>query len=109
MARALAGPLVELPPETFGGIHKEADTNTAWLTTPVLADLVSGSTFRTTDIANEKVAVFIQVPLPALESSPAVARVLIGALCNAMIHADGSGKNDRVLFLIDEAAGLWRR
>ena len=39
---------------------------------------------------------------------PAIARVLIGAMLNAMIVADGRGENQRVLFMIDEAARLGR-
>jgi type IV secretion system protein VirD4 len=108
MARHLAGPLVRLPDETFGGIHKEADQATSWLTVPAFADLVSGSTFRATELVDEHLAVFIQVPIDALITMPAIARVLIGAMLNAMIVADGRGENQKVLFMIDEAARLGR-
>ena len=108
MARHLAGPLVRLPEETFGGIHKEADQATSWLTVPAFADLVSGSSFSTAELADEPLSVFIQVPIDALITMPAIARVLIGAMLNAMIVADGRGENQRVLFMIDEAARLGR-
>lgn len=52
--------------------------------------------------------VFLQVPLAALLTTPAVARVLIGALLKAVIVADGKGDQKRVLFLLDEAARLGR-
>ena len=48
---------------------------------------------------------FLQIPLGALQSTPAVGRVVIGALLNAAYEADGRVKG-RILYLLDEAARL---
>jgi len=49
--------------------------------------------------------VFVQIPLHVLQNTPALGRVVIGALLNAVYDADGALKG-RVLFLLDEVARL---
>lgn len=105
VARDYAGTLMGLVDETFSGVYANADEDTAWLANPAFANLVSGSSFRTTDITQGRLTVFIQIPLMALMHSPSVARVILGALLNAAYAADGNIKG-RVLYLIDEAARL---
>src|SRR5215472_4392337 len=105
LARHLAGPLYQLVDETFLGVFANANEDTRWLATKAYADLVSGSSFRTSDICDGKTDVFISLPLKALEATPAVARCIIGALINAVYEANGNVQG-RVLFLLDEAARL---
>jgi type IV secretion system protein VirD4 len=105
VARDYAGTLMGLVDETFSGVYANADEDTSWLANPAFAALVSGNSFRTTDITQGKLTVFIQIPLMALMHSPSVARVILGALLNAAYAADGNIKG-RVLYLIDEAARL---
>jgi len=105
MARDLAGALKELVDETFSGIYTNADEDTSWLSNRAFAALVSGSSFKSADLAAGRTSVFVCVPLKALHSTPAVARVIIGALLNAAYEADGN-VTGRVLFLLDEAARL---
>ena len=104
-ARDLAGTLKGAVKETFSGIYQNADEDTAWLSTGVFADLVSGSSFKTTDLAGGKLTVFVQIPLHVLQNTPALGRVVIGALLNAVYAADGALEG-RVLFLLDEVARL---
>jgi type IV secretion system protein VirD4 len=108
MARHIAGSLMDVVHETFSGIYANANQGTSWLSVPAFSDLVSGDAFQTSDLANDRMTVFVQVPLAALLTTPAVARVLIGALLNAVIVADGKGDQMRVLFMLDEAARLGR-
>jgi type IV secretion system protein VirD4 len=61
--------------------------------------------FRTADIAAGKTTVFVALPLKALQSTPAVARTIIGALLNAVYEREGAVKT-RVLFLLDEVSRL---
>jgi type IV secretion system protein VirD4 len=68
---------------------------------------VSGSAFRCSDITGGKTDVFLQIPLQSLLTTPAIARVLVGALLNAVYEADGA-QVDRVLFLLDEVYHLGR-
>ncbi|MCF3948253.1 type IV secretory system conjugative DNA transfer family protein [Acidiphilium iwatense] len=105
LARDLAGGLKDIVAETFSGIYKNATSDTAWLSTVAYADLVSGSAFRSADLVTGKTTVFINIPLKALDATPAIARVITGALLNAAYEADGAIQG-RVLFLLDEAARL---
>lgn len=105
LARDLAGGLKDIVQETFSGLYKNATQDTAWLSTSAYADLVSGSTFRAADLTSGKTTIFINIPLKALDATPAIARVITGALLNAVYEADGA-IDGRVLFLLDEAARL---
>ncbi len=105
MARDLAGALKGVVNETFSGIYTNADEDTAWLSNPAYAALVSGASFRGADLVAGKTTVFVCVPLKALQSTPAIARVIVGALLNAAYEADGAVQG-RVLFLLDEVARL---
>jgi type IV secretion system protein VirD4 len=107
MARDLAGALMGLVAETFSGIYANANQGTSWLSVRSFADLVSGNDFRTRDITNGKLSVFVQVPLAALMTAPGVGRVIIGALLNAAYEANGDVSR-RILFLLDEVARLGR-
>ncbi len=105
LARDLAGGLKDVVQQTFSGIYKNATADTAWLSTSAYADLVSGNTFSAADLVGGKTTVFINIPLKALDATPAIARVITGALLNAVYEADGHVRG-RVLFLLDEAARL---
>ena len=105
LARDLAGTLKGLVPETFSGIYGNASKDTRWLSTSAYADLVSGSSFRTRDLADGRLTVFVQVPLKTLQATPALGRVIVGALLNAAYEADGQVRG-RILFLLDEVARL---
>jgi type IV secretion system protein VirD4 len=105
LARDLAGTLKDLVPETFSGIYGNANKDTRWLSTSAYADLVSGNSFRTRDLADGRLTVFVQVPLKTLQVTPALGRVIVGALLNAAYEADGRVRG-RILFLLDEVARL---
>lgn len=104
-ARQLAGPVCGLVDETFSGVIGGAAEMTTWLANSAFAALVSGSSFRTSDLLNGKITVFLKMPMKALETEPGIARTIIGALLNAVYEADGKVQG-RVLFLLDEAARL---
>ena len=104
-ARDLAGTIKDAVDETFSGIYQNADEDTTWLSTAAFADLVSGSSFKTADLTTGKLTVFVQIPLDVLQTTPALGRVVIGALLKAVREADGNLKG-RVLFLLDEVARL---
>lgn len=105
MARDLAGTLMGIVAETFSSLYANADESTAWLSNRAFAGLVSGASFRAADITNGKTTVFVALPLKALQSTPAAARVIIGGLLNAAYEADGNVQG-RILFLLDEARRL---
>lgn len=105
LARDYAGTLMGLVDETFSGVYANADESTSWLANPAFASIVSGATFKTTDLLGGKLSVFLQIPLAALQSTPAIGRVVIGALLNAAYEADGQ-VTGRILYLLDEAARL---
>jgi type IV secretion system protein VirD4 len=105
LARDYAGTLMGLVDETFSGVYANADESTSWLANPAFASIVSGDTFRSGDLLGGKVTVFLQIPLAALQSTPAIGRVVVGALLNAAYEADGQVAG-RILYLLDEAARL---
>ena len=108
MARDLAGGLMNMrAAETFSGIYANAFAATEWLSVGAYADLVSGNAMRTSDILDRSTVVFVQLPLRTLITTPAVGRAVMGALFNAMFHADGA-VGDRILFVLDEAWVLGR-
>jgi type IV secretion system protein VirD4 len=108
MARAVAGSLMDMEAgETFSGIYANANERTFWLSTRAYADLVSGRTFRTADLAVGGMTVFLQLPLETLITTPELARVIVGALLNTMYRRNGK-PTGRVLFVLDEAALLGR-
>jgi len=105
LARDYAGTLKGLVAETFSGIYAHADEVTAWLSNPAFSDIVSGSSFATKDLLDGATTVFLQIPLSALETTPAVGRTVIGALLNCAYEANGL-TNGRILYLLDEVARL---
>lgn len=102
IARDLAGTLMDMVDETFSGVYANADEDTVWLSNPAYAALVSGNAFSAADITAGSTTVFLQIPLQALQTTPSLARVLVGALLNAAYQADGEVVG-RILFLLDEA------
>lgn len=96
---------VNMTPETFSGVYANAIKETHWLSYQNYASLVSGSTFRTEDIASGTTDVFINIDLKTLETHSGLARVVIGSFLNAIYNRDGA-MGGRTLFLLDEVARL---
>ena len=105
LARDYAGTLRGLVAETFSGIYANADESTAWLANPAFAAIVSGNSFKTSELLGGRCSIFLQLPLMTLQTTPAVARTIVGALLNAAYEADGAMEG-RILYLLDEAARL---
>ncbi|TVR95135.1 MAG: conjugal transfer protein TraG [Rhodospirillales bacterium] len=105
-ARDLAGSLMDMQAdETFSGIYANATDLTRWLSTPGYARLVSGTAFATEELIRGNLDLFINIPLKVLDATPALARVIVGALLNAVYEAEGRVPH-RFVFLLDEAARL---
>ncbi|MCZ7497365.1 Ti-type conjugative transfer system protein TraG [Agrobacterium rhizogenes] len=96
---------VNMTPETFSGVYANAVKETHWLSYPSYAGLVSGDSFSTDDLADGETDIFIALDLKVLEAHPGLARVVIGALLNAIYNRNGNVKG-RTLFLLDEVARL---
>lgn len=105
-ARHLAGQLMDLVAETFSGVYGNMSEQTEWLANPAYARLVSGNSFRTSDLVAGNLDLFVNIPMKVLESTPALARVVVGSLLNAVYEADGHLPGGRVVFLLDEVARL---
>ncbi|WP_026221516.1 Ti-type conjugative transfer system protein TraG [Ancylobacter sp. FA202] len=103
--RESLGVFTNMTEQTFSGVYSTASKDTQWLSLGNYASLVCGDTFTTADLARGKIDLFLNLRMDTLKSYPGIGRVIIGALLNAMIQADGrSGR--RVLFLVDEASLL---
>lgn len=96
---------INMTPETFSGIYGAASKETHWLSYENYAALVSGTSFSTDELAAGKTDVFINLDLKTLENHPGLARVIIGALMNAIYNRNGDVEG-RTLFLLDEVARL---
>lgn len=105
LARRMALAVCKLPEETWGGAIGNAMDDTEWMASEAYLDLVSGGAFKMRDLAKGNLAVFNQIPMEVLESTPAVARVLIGGMLDAVFNARGRVVG-RVGFFIDEAVLL---
>jgi type IV secretion system protein VirD4 len=102
----LAGHLKDITEKQFSGFYGEADNATSRLAIPSLARLACGSSFETRNLLSGKLDVFINLPLKVLQPSPQAARVILGALLNAVYDARGLLRGGRLLFLLDEVARL---
>lgn len=105
MAARLAATLYDLAPEQFSGIAGQAQTATQFLDIQKFGALVSGSSFSVSDIARGDTDIFINVPLESLLATPAIGKIIMAALLNGMMKADGVYEK-RVLVLVDEAYQL---
>ncbi|MFS8115237.1 Ti-type conjugative transfer system protein TraG [Rhizobium jaguaris] len=99
--RETLGVFTNMTEQTFSGVYSTASKDTQWLSLDGYAALVCGSTFKSSDIINGRKDVFLNIPASILRSYPGVGRVIIGALINAMIQADGAFGR-RALFILDE-------
>ncbi|NEI74705.1 Ti-type conjugative transfer system protein TraG [Rhizobium lusitanum] len=99
--RETLGVFTNMTEQTFSGVYSTASKDTQWLSLDSYAALVCGNAFRSSDIVSGKKDIFLNIPASILRSYPGIGRVIIGALINAMIQADGSF-NRRALFMLDE-------
>ena len=107
LARDLAGSLVDVFTETFSGIYSNANADTQWLSVAAYADMLSGGSMQSAELAGGKLTIFVQIPMNAMRATPEVARVVIGSLLSAVYRAEGKVAG-RVLFLLDEVNFLGR-
>ena len=89
LARELAGSLMDVVSETFSGIYSNAVADTQWLSIKAYADMLSGGSFRSAELAGGELTVFVQIPMDALRATPETARVVIGSLLSAVYRAEG--------------------
>ncbi len=99
--RETLGVFVNMTEQTFSGVYSTASKDTQWLSLENYAALVCGNTFKSSEIAEGKKDVFLNIPASILRSYPGIGRVIIGSLINAMIEADGAFQR-RALFMLDE-------
>lgn len=99
--RETLGVFTNMTEQTFSGVYSTASKDTQWLSLDNYAALVCGNAFKSSDIITGKKDVFLNIPASILRSYPGIGRVIIGALINAMIQADGGFKR-RALFMLDE-------
>lgn len=100
--RETLGVFINMTEATFSGVYSTASKDTQWLSFPEYADLVCGGSFKSADLAGGELDLFINLRTEVLQTYPGLARVIVGALINAMTQADGRHA-ERVLFLLDEA------
>lgn len=103
--RETLGVFTNMTEQTFSGVYSTASKDTQWLSLESYAALVCGNAFKSSDIVSGKKDVFLNIPASILRSYPGIGRVIIGALINAMIQADGGFKR-RALFMLDEVGLL---
>ena len=101
-ARSLARSIWAQADVTFSGAITNATDDTEWLSSADYASLVSGDAYDMRDLCRGDTVVFCQVPQKDLQSTPGVARMIVGRHVDAVMSAEGV-VDGRVLFAIDEA------
>ncbi len=104
-AKLALGPFLSMTDQTFSGIYSTASEMTDWLSYKRYAGLVSGGSFASADLTTKDMDVFVCLDIKTLDNHAGLARVIFGALLNTLYNKNGA-VNDRVLFLMDEAARL---
>ena len=104
-AKLALGPFKSMAQQTFSGVYATAADLTNWLSFKEYAAIVSDGEFSSLDLIDDDIDVFISLDLQTLQDYAGLARVIIGGLMNALYHANGE-INDRVAFILDEAARL---
>jgi type IV secretion system protein VirD4 len=99
--RETLGVFTNMTEQTFSGVYSTASKDTQWLSLDSYAALVCGNAFKSSDIVAGRKDLFLNIPASILRSYPGIGRVIIGALINAMIQADGAFRR-RALFMLDE-------
>ena len=107
-ARHLANRLRETnkSEKTWASLMFTVGAATGWLADDAYAGIVSGDSFKTCDVLDAKTVIFVNLPLRTLIATPAIGRAVMGALFNAVLHADGKGLQNRVLFELEEGGLL---
>ena len=95
------GIFINMTEITFSSVYSTATRDIQWLSFPEYASLVCGDTFKTSELVDGKIDVFINLSMKTLTEYPGIARVIVGSLINAITEADGLNR-DRVLFMLDE-------
>jgi type IV secretion system protein VirD4 len=95
------GQFVGMADQTFSGVLSSVAKDTAWLSIPAYAQMVTRETFALSEIPDGNLDVFIQVPGETLMTYPAIGRVIVGAITKAMVQANGAHKK-RLLLVLDE-------
>lgn len=92
-------------PNTISSVQK----NFWWIGDPSISSVISGvprqgstgKAFDAKKILNGKTSIYICIPLSVLESTPGLARLIVGAFLNAIFAAEGKTKGS-TLFMVDE-------
>jgi type IV secretion system protein VirD4 len=104
-ARDLAGSLMVTHPKTFSGLYRHATSDTKWLSNTAYADLFSGDAFDPRMLTRGDMTIIVQISDGAMQATPAVGRVIIGALARVMLRAQGCTATP-VPFILDEMDNL---
>ncbi|MCL6230280.1 Ti-type conjugative transfer system protein TraG [Bartonella bilalgolemii] len=99
--RETLGVFTNMAEQTFSGVYATASKDTQWLSLSNYANLISGTDFKTADIAKGNIDIFLNIPSKILKSYPGVGRILVGSFLKAMEAANGNYAK-RVLFVLDE-------
>lgn len=106
-ARRIAGTLMAVHDKTFTGMYSHANSDVSWLGIDAYADMLSGDAFRTDELCDGKLTVFIQIDLSSLIDTPEVGKTVINALLRGVFRREGR-VNGRILWLLDEINLLGR-
>jgi type IV secretion system protein VirD4 len=99
--RESLGQFVGMAEQTFSGVLSSVAKDTAWLSLPAYAGMVTGNRFGLGELSEGNLDVFVQIPGDTLKTYPGIGRVILGSLMKAMVQADGQHAQ-RVLFVLDE-------
>lgn len=99
----VGGDMEKTWPNTVSSVQKQF----WWIGDKSAASIISGNAigkgrnFSAQEICNGKTSIYVCIPLSVLESTPGLARLVIGAFLNSIFQAEGKSKGT-TLFMIDE-------
>lgn len=106
LARA-ANSMTGLVDKELAGVMSTANRHTSFLDTVPVADSTRKSSFDIKDLPKGKMTVYLILPPEYLRSQSALLRMWIGAMLRVCVRS-GLGEQNKVHFVLDEAASLGR-
>ena len=104
--RQTLAPFVSMAQESWTGIAAQINTDTKWLSVTALADTVCNPDFSLVDLPKGETDVFLQFDAEVLKNNVGVARILLGAMFQAMQGQERAKGAESVLFCLDEVDAL---
>jgi type IV secretory pathway TraG/TraD family ATPase VirD4 len=104
----IASPLIDAPPDTYGGIHISLSTATKFISDPRLKAATSSSSISMRDLRSAATTLYVVIPTDRMSTQKTWLRLLTAATMQTFKNNATKGRGARCMVLIDEFAALGR-